>query len=187
MTETKPLKVVGFNGSFKVNGNTAQLIEMVFSELRNEGIECELIQVGNAKSVSGCNGCGRCASTHRCEIAGPDDPVNTWFAKMKEADGIILGSPVYFANVSVEMKSLIDRCGMLNVTAGRNNFRHKIGAAVVAARRNGSDNVFDSINKFFLTQQMHVVGSIHWNNGKNMAYVLKKMNDPLTAHIIPPE
>ncbi|KAA6373076.1 MAG: putative Multimeric flavodoxin, partial [Streblomastix strix] len=142
MTTPKPLKVVAFNGSFKQNGNTAQLIELVFSELRKEGIECELVTIGNAKYVSGCIGCGKCAETHKCARAGPEDPINTWFAKMLEADGIILGSPTQFANVSVEMKSLIDRCGFMNITGG-GMLKHKIGAAVVAVRRGGAASVFD--------------------------------------------
>ncbi|KAA6377158.1 MAG: putative multimeric flavodoxin WrbA, partial [Streblomastix strix] len=142
MTTAKPLKVVAFNGSFKQNGNTAQLIEMVFSELRKEGIECELVTVGNAKYVSGCTSCGGCKDILKCVRAGPEDPIHTWFAKMREADGIILGSPTHFANVSVEMKSLIDRCGALDFNNG-NLLKHKIGAAVVAVRRGGAASVFD--------------------------------------------
>ncbi|KAA6397272.1 MAG: putative NADPH-dependent FMN reductase [Streblomastix strix] len=150
---------------------------------------------------------GKCAETHKCARAGPEDPFNTWFAKILEADSIILGSPTHFANVSVEMKSLIDRCGFMNITGGE-MLKHKIGAAVVAVRRGGAASVFDELNKFFTYAQIHVASSCYWNNGigrlpgevqndeegvrimktlgKNMAYLLKKMNDPRTADIKPP-
>ncbi|KAH7824535.1 putative NADPH-dependent FMN reductase [Monocercomonoides exilis] len=192
----KPIKVVGFNGSAKKDGNTAKLLEMVFTELRKEGIECEMVMVGNADHVRGCRGCNGCKATGKCVHATPGDPVNEWYAKMMEADGIILGSPTHYAAVSVEMKSLIDRCGWISMVSG-GTLKNKIGAAVVAVRRGGAISVFDQINHFFTISQMHIVGSSYWNEGiglkpgdvendeegkrtmanlgKNMAFVLKKM------------
>jgi len=157
------MKVVAFNGSARKDGNTAILVKQVFSELENEGIETELIQMAG-QTIRGCTACGQCfkKKDQRCVV--DNDIANACIEKMLAADGIILASPTYFADVSAEMKALIDRAGF--VARGNDDmFRRKIGAAVVAVRRGGAIHVFDSINHFFLLSQMVIPGSIYWNMG----------------------
>lgn len=161
------MRVVAFNGSPKPKGNTFLLLAAVLHELEAEGIATELIQVGN-HTVRGCRACGQCRirQDRRCAFDG--DPVNEWITKMAEADGILIGSPTYFADLTPETKALIDRCGYV----GRSNgdlFRRKVGAAVVAARRAGAIHAFDSINHFFAISQMIVPGSSYWNLGIGLA------------------
>ena len=157
------MKVVGFNGSPRANGNTALLIRQVFEPLQEAGIETELVQLGG-KAVHGCTACYHCFENQdsRCVIA--NDMINDCIAKMTEADGILLGSPTYFADVSTEVKALIDRAGLVAKANGE-LFRHKVGAAVVAVRRAGSVHVFDTINHFFTISQMIIPGSSYWNLG----------------------
>ena len=142
------MKVVAFNGSARKDGNTAILIRHVFRELEAEGIETELIQLAGSR-IHGCIACMKCFENkdQRCSVK--DDNVNDCIEKMLGADGVILGSPTYFANVSTEMKALIDRAGMVSRANG-DMLARKVGAAVVAARRAGAIHVFNSINHFFL-------------------------------------
>jgi len=189
------MKVVAFNGSPRANGNTSILIEHVFKPLREEGIATELVQVGG-QDIHGCRACYQCFERKdgHCVF---DDLLNVCVDKMKEADGIILGSPTYFANVSAELKALIDRAGLVNVANGR-FLQRKVGAAVVAVRRAGAVNAFDAINHFFQSTHMIIPGSSYWNLavgreigevegddegmatmenlGKNMAWLLKKLH-----------
>jgi multimeric flavodoxin WrbA len=166
------MKVVAFNGSARKDGNTAIMIGYVFRELEKEKI--------------------------KTDCAVKDDVVNDCIEKMLDADGIILGSPTYFANVSTEMKALIDRAGMVS-RANSDMLARKVGAAVVAVRRAGAIHVFNSINHFFFIGQMIVPGSSYWNLGmgrqkgevekddegiqtmknlgRNMAWLLKRIND----------
>lgn len=191
------MKVVAFNGSARKDGNTAILINYVLKELEKERIKTELIQLAGSR-IHGCIACMKCFENkdQRCSVK--DDVVNECIDKMLSADGIILGSPTYFANVSTEMKALIDRAGMVS-RANNNMLARKVGAAVVAARRAGSIHVFNSINHFFLIGQMIVPGSSYWNLGfgrqkgevekdeegiqimkdlgKNMAWLIKKLQD----------
>jgi len=155
-------EIVIINGSPRMDGNTVHLIRHVFTALEAEGIETELFQLGGRK-IRGCAACYGCFKNKdgRCAI---DDVVNECIEKMAESDGIILGSPTYFADVSAEMKALIDRAGLVSLANDR-NLRRKIGAAVVAVRRAGSIHVFDSINHFFFINEMIVPGSIYWNMG----------------------
>jgi multimeric flavodoxin WrbA len=155
------MKVVAFNGSARKDGNTAILIRQVLSELEAEGIATEMVQLAG-KQIRGCTACTQCFKNkdQRCAVKG--DVANECIEKMLEADGIILGSPTYFADVTSEMKALIDRAGFV-ARANGDMFRRKVGAAVVAVRRAGSIHVFDSINHFFLIGQMIVPGSIYWN------------------------
>lgn len=191
------MKVVAFNGSARKDGNTAILIRKVFAELEAEGIETELFQLAG-KPIKGCIACAKCYKNKDKRCAVDNDVMNECIEKMVEADGIILGSPTYFADVSTEMKALIDRAGFV-ARANSDMFRRKPGAAVVAVRRAGALHVFDSINHFFLISQMIVPGSFYWNVGiglnpgdveqdsegmetmeilgKNMAWLLKKIND----------
>jgi len=190
------MRVVAFNGSPRRNGNTAIMIERVFAPLRAEGIETEVIQVGG-QNIHGCRACYRCFQEKKGRCAFDDDILNDCLAKMVEADGIIIGSPTYYANVSAEVKALIDRAGLVNVANGR-FLERKVGAAVVAVRRAGAVNTFDAINHFFQGTHMIVPGSSYWNLaigreigevesdeegmatmdnlGKNMAWLLKKIN-----------
>ncbi len=190
------MKVVAFNGSARKDGNTAILVRRVFAELEIEGIETELVQFAG-QTLRGCTACGQCFKNknQRCAVEG--DIVNDCIAKMVAADGIILASPTYFADISAEMKALIDRAGFV-AKANDELFRRKVGAAVIAVRRAGSVHAFDSINHFFLISQMVIPGSCYWNMGlglakgeieqdeeglrtmqilgQNMAWLLKKIN-----------
>ncbi|MGB2990303.1 MAG: flavodoxin family protein [Candidatus Zixiibacteriota bacterium] len=157
------MKVFAFNGSARKDGNTAALINLVFGELEKEGIETELYQLAG-KKIRGCMACYKCFQNkdQRCSVT--NDVLNECIEKMLEADGIILGSPTYFANVSTEIKALIDRAGLVAKANGE-MFRRKVGAAVVAVRRAGSVFVFDAINHFFFISQMIVPGASYWNLG----------------------
>ncbi|MCP4180844.1 MAG: flavodoxin family protein [bacterium] len=177
------MKVVAFNGSPRRSGNTAMLINQVFTELDKNGIETELVQLGG-KKVRGCIACGKCFENKNKRCIFNDDIINDCIEKMIEADGIIIGSPTYFANVSTEVKALIDRSGFVAIANDR-ILKRKVGAAVVAVRRAGAANVFDAINKLFLISQMIVPGSIYWNLGigldkedvKNDSEGLKTMSE----------
>jgi multimeric flavodoxin WrbA len=163
----KTMKVVAFNGSPRPDGNTRILLGYVLGELEKEGIETELVQVGGTP-LHGCTACLECAvnKDRRCSIE--DDALNGYVEKMLAADGILIGSPTYFADVTAETKALIDRCGYV-IRQNGNLLRHKAGAAVVAVRRAGALHAFDTINHFFLISQMMVVGSSYWNFGLGRA------------------
>jgi len=186
------MKVVLFNGSPRKKGNTYHCLNVVMEELKTEGIESELIWIGREK-LQGCTACYECVENddQKCVITG--DNMNEYIAKMIEADGIIIGSPTYFSDLSTSTKALIERAGY----ATGSHLKHKVGAAVVAVRRAGANHVFSSINYFFLIKQMYVVGSSYWNMGigrnpgevlndeegirtfknlgKNFAHLLKKL------------
>jgi multimeric flavodoxin WrbA len=190
------MKVIAFNGSARKDGNTAILLKRVLQVLEAEGIETELIQLAG-EQIRGCNACRTCYDTKNQRCVIEDDNVNAYIQKMVEADGIILGSPVYFSMMTPEMKALIDRAGYV-ARANGDMFQRKVGAAVVAVRRAGAIPTFDAINHFFLISQMIVPGSSYWNIGlgrhkgdvagdeeamktmddlgKNMAWLLKKIN-----------
>jgi multimeric flavodoxin WrbA len=157
------MKVLAINGSAQKDGNTAALIRHVFEELHEAGIESELFQLAGQK-IRGCTVCLQCFKNQdrRCAVTG--DVLNACLEKMLAADGIILGSPTYFSNVSTEMKALIDRAGFV-AKANGDMFARKVGAAVVAVRRAGSLHVFNSINHLFFISQMVVPGSSYWNMG----------------------
>ncbi|MCF8062831.1 MAG: flavodoxin family protein [Deltaproteobacteria bacterium] len=190
------MNVVAFCGSARRNGNTAMLARTVLAELEPAGIETELVQLAG-KEVRGCLACRKCFEKKDRRCSGRDDDVNGFIEKMIEADGILLASPTYFADLSPEMKALIDRAGYVS-RANEDLFKRKVGAAVVAARRAGAIHAFDSMNHFFLISQMIVPGSNYWNLGfgldkgdvekdeeglqtmkqlgKNMAWLLEKVN-----------
>ena len=157
------MKVVAFNGSARKGGNTARLIGVVLEELESRGIATELVEL-SGKNIAGCIACYKCFKDKNGRCAVDDGIVNECIDKMLEADGIILGSPTYFANISANMKALIERCGMVSRANG-DMFRRKVGAGVVAVRRAGAYHVFNSLNSFFLIGQMIVVGSSYWNIG----------------------
>ena len=160
------MKVVAFNGSARKDGNTSILIKTVFAELEKEGIDTELIQLAG-QEIRGCIACFKCYKNKDRQCSIKNDVVNDSIEKMLGADGIILGSPTYFADVSTEMKALIDRSGMV-ARANDDMFRRKVGAAVVAVRRAGAIHAFDSINHFFFISQMIVPGSSYWNIGMGL-------------------
>ncbi len=167
------MKVVAINGSPRRNGNTSILIEETFKIFRSEGIETEVIQLGN-KPVHGCTACGKCREIQdrKCHIK--NDLLNLCIEKMIEADGIILGTPVYFADVSTEIKALMDVAGY--VTRGNGHLlKRKVGAGLISVRRGGALPTFDAMNRFFLINQMIVPGSSYWNFafGKNQGDVLQ--------------
>ena len=190
------MKVAAFNGSARKDGNTAILINYVLQELENEGIETEMTQLAGAR-IHGCIACYKCWSNKDRQCAVKDDVLNACIDKIMEADGVILGSPTYFSDVTTEMKALIDRAGMVS-RANEFLFKRKIGVAVVAVRRAGATHVCDTINHLFLASQMIVPGSIYWNIGmgrekgdvekdeegiqtmkvlgQNMAWLLKKLH-----------
>jgi multimeric flavodoxin WrbA len=157
------MKVVGFNGSARKNGNTQLLLETVLETLEKEGVETELVTLAG-KRIVGCRACYRCVKKKNRHCAVNNDVVNECIDKMAAADGIIIGSPTYFADVSSETKALIDRCGFV-ARANNNMFARKIGAAVVAARRAGAIHAFDTINHLFTISEMIIVGSSYWNIG----------------------
>jgi len=191
------MKVIAFNGSARKNGNTAILIREVFSELEEEGIATEMVQLAG-KTIRGCTACGKCFDNQDKRCAINNDFANECIEKMLEADGIILGSPTYFADVTAEIKALIDRAGYV-ARANPDLLKRKVGAAVVAVRRTGAIHAFDTLNHFFLISQMIVPGSSYWNIGigraigdveqdeegletmrvlgRNMAWLLKKTQD----------
>ncbi len=189
------MKVVLFNGSARKKGNTYHSINIIMEVLEKEGIECEYIWLGG-ENLQGCTACGACGDNKdgKCVLIG--DKMNDYIEKMVQADGIILGSPTYFADTSANMKALIERAGYV-CRANGDLLQRKIGAAVVAVRRGGGAHVFSSLNYFFLIAQMIVVGSSYWNLGygqkpgevlddeegiqtfttlgKNIAFALKKL------------
>jgi len=189
------MKVVLFNASPRKEGNTYLCLNVVMDELKAAGIECEYIWIG-MEQLRGCISCYKCFANKNKKCSQANDKMNEFIEKMIEADGIILGSPTYFADVTTNMKALIERAGLVGKANG-DMFKYKAGAAVVAVRRAGAAHVFSSLNFFFLIAEMLVVGSSYWNLGiglapgdvkkdgegmqtfknlgKNFAYVLQKL------------
>jgi multimeric flavodoxin WrbA len=191
------IKVVAFNGSARKGGNTAILLGYVLKELEKEGIETELVELSGAK-IHGCLSCRECSINKDRRCAQKGDSGNALIEKMIAADGILLGSPTYVADVSPEIKALMDRACLVSKANG-GLFRRKVGAAVVAVRRAGAIHAFDALNHFFLIGEMIVPGSSYWNIGiglepgdverdeegirtmktlgQNMAWLLKKLKN----------
>lgn len=157
------MKVVAVNGSARKNGNTASLVEAVFVPLRDAGIECEVVEL-RGLDIRGCTVCGKCVEKKDGRCYGRKDDGNSVIEKMGAADGLILASPVYFADVTPEMKAIIDRAGYVS-RSKREMFSRKPGAAVVAVRRAGAMHAFDTMNHFFGISDMITVGSSYWNIG----------------------
>ncbi len=190
------MNVLLLNGSPRKEGNTFHLLSHVQSELMKEEITTEMIHIGG-KPIRGCTACMQCfeRKDNRCAI--DTDPVNEIIEKMHQADGIIIGSPTYFSDVTAEVKALIDRTGLVAMANG-GIFARKAGAAVIAVRRSGAIHAFDTINHLFGISGMFTVGSSNWNVGiglhpgeveqdpdgiatmqnlgKNMAWLLKKIH-----------
>jgi len=192
------MKVVAFNGSARKKGNTRILIDTVFDILKKEDLEAELVNLAGEK-ISGCTACMQCFEKQDQNCSGIDDFINDCIARMIQPDGIILASPTYFANVSTEMKALIDRAGLV-AFANPGVLRHKVGAAITVAQRTGASQAFMAMNTFFACFEMFTVGSNYPNMalglnqgdvekdaqgletmrvlGRNMAFLLKKINAP---------
>ncbi len=190
------MEVVAFCGSARRKGNTALLLNTVLEPLAEAGAKTELVELAGSK-MGGCTACMVCFKEQDGTCAVKKDMLNECVDKMSRADVVILGSPTYFADVSAEMKALIDRSGMVG-RANDHLYKRKIGASVVAVRRAGGIHAFDTMNHFFLINQMIIVGSSYWNIGigrdkgevaedqegmetmrhlgENMAWLLKKIN-----------
>ena len=191
------MKVLAINGSARKDGNTAILINAVFGELSKAGIETEMVQL-SGKIIEPCKACWACGGRKNC--VHKKDLFQEIFGKITQADGIILGSPVYTANVSANMQAFLERASVVaDMNRNENLFQHKVGASVTAARRGGALNALDAMNHFFMLQNMFVVGSSYWpiaygqmpgdvqkdeegietmkNLGRNMAYLLKAMEE----------
>jgi len=155
------MKVIAINGSARKDGNTAIIIRKVFDVLEKSGIQTELIQLAG-NTIAGCRACYACMKNkdRRCVISG--DIVNECIEKMSAADGIILGSPVYFSDISANLKAFIERAGYVS-RANNYLFKHKAAAAVIAVRRGGAIHAFDTLNHFFHLNQMFLTGSTYWN------------------------
>lgn len=160
------MKVVAFNGSPRQNGNCSLLIQKFFEPLNELGIETELIQIGG-QIVHGCCACQGCRTKHPGKCVFDDDFVNDAVQKCRDADGIVIASPTYYANVSTETKALMDRVGFVLGPEGA--LKRKPAAAIVSVRRAGAVNVFDSINHFFAINGMLIVGASYWNMGFGLA------------------
>jgi len=159
------MKVVVFNGSPRNEGVTHKCLNIVMDELKTAGIEVDYNWIGMDK-LQGCISCYRCVQNRDKKCAVKTDKLNEYLEKMLGADGIILGSPTFFADTSARMKALIERAGLVCKVNG-DLLKHKVGAGVVAVRRAGAAHVFSSLNYFFLINQMFVVGSSYWNLGLN--------------------
>lgn len=161
------MKVAAFNGSPKRDGNTARLLGYALEELEAAGIETELVHVGG-RPLRGCLACQKCFERKDRRCANDTDAMNGFIETMIGADGVLLGSPTYFSDVTSEMKALIDRAGYVTRANG-NLLRRKVGAGVVVNRRAGGIHAFDTLNHFFLIAEMVVVGSSYWNIGVGLA------------------
>lgn len=190
------MKVVALNGSARKDGNTAILINCVFDELKKEGIETELIQMAG-KPIQGCIACYKCFKNQNRRCSVEKDMLNEIITAMERAEGVLLGSPTYFSDVSSGMRAFIERCGFV-ARANDYMFKGKVGAAVVAVRRAGAIPAFSSMNLFLHYMQMFMPGASYWSIGigrdpgdvlkddegiqtmkslgQNMAFLLKKLH-----------
>ena len=184
------MKVLMINGSPRTNGNTSIALGEMKKVFEEEGINAEIVQVGN-KAVRGCIACNRCAELGKCVF---DDVVNELAPKFEEADGLVIASPVYYASASGEIMMFLDRF----FGAFGADMRYKPGSAVASARRGGTTSTIDDLNKYFQINQMPVVSSNYWNIvhgntpeevvkdeegmqtmrllGKNMAWLVKSID-----------
>ncbi|MBP5311303.1 MAG: flavodoxin family protein [Clostridia bacterium] len=192
-------KVILINGSPHPNGCTATALKEMVTVFEQEGIETELIQIGN-KQIRGCIACGSCSKTGKCVF---DDAVNEVAAKFKDADGLVIGSPVYYASPNGTLISFLDR--LFNSTPFSKQM--KVGASVVSARRGGNSASFDVLNKYFGISGMPVASSTYWNQihgftaedakkdleglqtmrnlARNMSFIIKAINDAKDKYGLP--
>jgi multimeric flavodoxin WrbA len=188
------MKVVAFNGSPNKDGNTYHALNTVGKELKSQGIDFEIVHVGG-KNIRGCIGCMSCVKNQNERCIFDNDEVNTCIQKMKEADGIILGSPVYMGGIAGTMKSFLDRVFFVTRVQDQPMLRNKVAAAVATARRSGEVVTFNALNNYIMTDELIIATSNYWNSvfdmeqaevaqdvegiqtmrllGKNMAWLLK--------------
>ncbi len=195
MMNKRAMKVIGISGSPRKKGNTEILIQLALDAIRTEGIDTELITLAD-KMINPCNACMACKKDkNRCAI---EDDFEAIFLKIREADGLILGTPVYFGSATPNIKSFMDRAGYV-CRQGENFFYRKVGAPIVVARRAGQNFTLAQLTFFFLLMGMVVIpGSPYWtfgfggdigdvqkdseavqsisNLGRNMAWLLTKIN-----------
>lgn len=150
------MKVLLLNGSPRRGGNTSIALEEMVKIFKAEGIETETIQVGN-KDIRGCIACGSCAAKGKCVF---DDMVNEIAPKFQESDGLVVGSPVYYASANATLVALLTRL----FYSTHFDKTMKVGASVVAARRGGLSSTFDELNKFFTISGMPIASSQYWNS-----------------------
>ena len=188
--ERRPrMKVLIINGSPRVDGNTSIAVDEVAKTFEAEGIETEIIQIGN-KDVRGCIACGSCAETGKCVF---DDVVNELASKFEEAEGLVIASPVYYASANATLIACLDRL----FYSTHFDKTMKVGASIVVARRGGCSATYDELNKYFTISGMPVASSQYWNSvhgggkgdakqdleglrtmrvlGKNMAFLMKSI------------
>ena len=196
------MKVLVINGSPRITGGcTDRALREVEETLRSEGIEVERINTGN-KDIRGCISCNFCATHGRCVF---NDIVNEIAPKLADADGMVVGTPVYYAGSNGQILSLLDR--LFYSTSNTINKTMKVGAAVVSSRRAGSTSAFDEINKYFTICSMPIVSSTYWNEvhgftaehveadleglqtmrnlGRNMAFLIKAISKAREANGLP--
>jgi multimeric flavodoxin WrbA len=199
------MKVVAINGSPKKEGNTYHAIQVVAEQLNKENIEVEIIHIGN-KVIRGCMGCGQCAKQKNEKCMYDNDEVNECIQKLKIAEGMILGSPVFFSGITGTMKSFLDRAFYV---AGSNGslFRYKVGVSVIADRRAGAVAAFTQLNNYINYAEMFMPSSNYWNVsfgtlpgevlkddegvqtmrilGKNTAWLMKSVEKSKMQEVIP--
>lgn len=190
------MRVLAINGSARKDGNTAILVNIIFEELNREGIETEMIQLAR-QVIEPCKACWGCAKKTNC--VHRNDNFQEYFEKMKNADGIILASPVYSANISSNLQAFLERASVISdMHRDKNLFKYKAGASVCALRRGGALNAIDAMNHFLIIQDMFLAGSSYWtfafgkdiedvkndeegiktikNLGINIAYLMKALD-----------
>jgi multimeric flavodoxin WrbA len=192
------MRVLGISGSPRRGGNTDILIQTAFEVLNQEGIETELVSLAD-RPVKPCMACGGCFRTNEIRCVQEDPAFEGILEKFAQAQGILVGSPVYFGSATPQTMALLDRVGYVN-RAHRELLRRKVGASIVVARRAGQNFTFAQLNYFFLIAEMIVPGSTYWNvavgreKGEvrgdaegldtvrnlaaNMAWLMKKLFDP---------
>lgn len=150
------MKVLMINGSPRLNGNTSIVLDEMKKIFEEEGVEVEVVQVGN-KNVRGCIACNKCAETGKCVF---DDVVNELAPKFEEADGLVIASPVYYASANATLIATLDRL----FYSTHFDKTMKVGASVVCARRGGCSATFDELNKYFTITNMPIASSQYWNS-----------------------
>jgi multimeric flavodoxin WrbA len=150
------MKVIAFNGSPRKDGNTTTLISYLLREIEKEGIETELIQL-QAKAIHGCVACYKCFENQNQRCAVNNDAANEYIEKMITAQGIVLGSPSYFQDVTAEMKALIDRAGFVGLANGK-LYKNKVGASLSCFRRSGGMHTVETMNHFFFSNEIIIAG-----------------------------
>lgn len=195
------MKVLVVNGSPHLNGCTDRGLREVEETLKANGVEVERVNIGTM-DIRGCIGCNFCRANGRCVF---NDAVNETAPKLAEADGLLVGSPVYYAGCNGQLLAFLDR--LFYSTSGSIDKAMKVGAGVISSRRAGSTSAFDEINKYFTISAMPVVSSTYWNEvhgftaedvesdleglqtmrnlGKNMAFMIKAINAAKQAEGLP--